>query len=84
MNAIIVDRINNGFLFSLWTDLLLEKLRFNFIFHENLICHFRVDTYMQKVNLLTYLCGTTTNIWLSPVEEDLYMTVCLEHSASDL
>jgi hypothetical protein len=24
--------------------------------------------------LLTYLCGTTTNIWLRPVQEDLSMT----------
>jgi hypothetical protein len=34
--------------------------------------------------LLTYLCGTTTNIWLRPVQEDLSMTACLEHSASNL
>jgi hypothetical protein len=34
--------------------------------------------------LLTYLCGTTTNIWLRPVEEDLSMTACLEHRASNL
>jgi hypothetical protein len=26
----------------------------------------------------------TTNIWLRPVEEDLSMTACLEHSASNL
>jgi hypothetical protein len=38
-----------------------------------------VDTY-----LLTYLCGTTTNIWLRPVQEDLSMTACLEHSAFNL
>jgi hypothetical protein len=35
-------------------------------------------------NLLTYLCGTTSNIWLRPVEEDLSMRACLEHSASNL
>jgi hypothetical protein len=34
--------------------------------------------------LLTYLCGTTTNIWLRPVQEDLSMTACLEHSAFNL
>jgi hypothetical protein len=34
--------------------------------------------------LLTYLCGTTTNIWLRPVKEDLSMTACLKHSASNL
>jgi hypothetical protein len=32
---------------------------------------------------LTYLCCTTTNIWLRPVEEHLFMTACLEHSASN-
>jgi hypothetical protein len=26
--------------------------------------------------ILTYLCGTRTNIWLRPVEEDLSMTAC--------
>jgi hypothetical protein len=30
------------------------------------------------------LCGTTINIWLRPVQEDLSMTACLEHSASNL
>jgi hypothetical protein len=39
------------------------------------------DTYTY---LLTYLCGTTTNIWLRPVEKDLFMTACLGHSASNL
>jgi hypothetical protein len=34
--------------------------------------------------LLTYLCGTTTNIWLRPVQEDLSMTACLDHSASNI
>jgi hypothetical protein len=29
--------------------------------------------------LLTYLSGTTTNIWLRTVQEDLSMTACLEH-----
>jgi hypothetical protein len=36
---------------------------------------------------LTYLLnfsGTTTNIWLMPVQEDPSMTACLEHSASNL
>jgi hypothetical protein len=46
-----------------------------------------VDGYMEmklaNVDLLTYLCGTTTNIWLRPVQEDLSMTACLEHSASN-
>jgi hypothetical protein len=32
----------------------------------------------------TYLCGTTTNIWLRPVEEYLSMSACLENSASNL
>jgi hypothetical protein len=32
----------------------------------------------------TYLCDGTTNIWLRPVQEDLSMTACLEHSASNL
>jgi hypothetical protein len=31
-----------------------------------------------------YLRGTATNIWLRPVEEDLSMTACFEHSASNL
>jgi hypothetical protein len=34
--------------------------------------------------LLIYLCGTATNIWLKPVQEDLSMTACLEYSASNL
>jgi hypothetical protein len=34
--------------------------------------------------LLTYLCGTATNIWLRSVEEDPSMSACLEHSASNL
>jgi hypothetical protein len=38
----------------------------------------------KRGNLLTYLCGTTTNIWLRPVQEDLSMSACLEHSASNL
>jgi hypothetical protein len=29
------------------------------------------------------LCGTTTNTWLKTVEEDLSMSACLEHSASN-
>jgi hypothetical protein len=29
----------------------------------------------SKFNLLTYLCGTTTNTWLGPVEEDQSMPV---------
>jgi hypothetical protein len=33
-------------------------------------------------SLLTCLCGTTTNTWLRPVEEDLSISACLEHSAS--
>jgi hypothetical protein len=37
----------------------------------------------MNLGLLTYLCGTTTNICLRPVEEDLSMTACLEHSASN-
>jgi hypothetical protein len=37
-----------------------------------------------QLDRLTNLCGTTTNIWLSPVEEDLSMTACFEHSASNL
>jgi hypothetical protein len=40
--------------------------------------------YIENINLPTYLCGTTTNIWLKPVEEDLSMSACLEHSASNL
>jgi hypothetical protein len=39
---------------------------------------------VKKHDLLTYLCGTTTNIWLRPDQEDLSMTACLEHSASNL
>jgi hypothetical protein len=27
----------------------------------------------------TYLCGTTTIIWLRPDQEDLSMTACLDH-----
>jgi hypothetical protein len=34
--------------------------------------------------LLTSLCGTTTIIWLRPIEEDFSMSACLEHSASNL
>jgi hypothetical protein len=37
-----------------------------------------------EIDLLTYLCGTTTNIWLRPFEEDLSMTAFLEHNASNL
>jgi hypothetical protein len=33
---------------------------------------------------LTNLCGTATNIWLRPVEEDHSMIGCLEQSASNL
>jgi hypothetical protein len=44
----------------------------------------RNDHVSQYTYLLTYLCGTTTNIWLRPVQEDLSMTACLEHSASNL
>jgi hypothetical protein len=40
--------------------------------------------FFEFAYLLTYLCGTTTNIWLRPVQEDLSMTACLEHSASNL
>jgi hypothetical protein len=36
------------------------------------------------LRLLTYLCGTTTNSWLRPVEEDLSMSACLEHSVSNI
>jgi hypothetical protein len=39
---------------------------------------------ITKGFLFTYLCGTSTNIWLRPDQEDLSMTVCLEHSASNL
>jgi hypothetical protein len=28
-----------------------------------------------KTSTYLYLCGTTTNIWLGPVQEDLSMTV---------
>jgi hypothetical protein len=43
------------------------------------------DADMQHGNfLVTYLCGTTTNIWLRPVQEDLSMTPSLEQSASNL
>jgi hypothetical protein len=49
---------------------------------ENII---KIQKFMErKKNILTYLCGTTTNIWLRPVQEDLSMTACLEHSASNL
>jgi hypothetical protein len=40
--------------------------------------------FASKVSYLTYLCGITTNIWLRPVEEDLSMSACFEHSASNL
>jgi hypothetical protein len=43
-----------------------------------------LDVYYSMQILLTYLCGTTINIWLRPVQEDLSMPACLEHSASNL
>jgi hypothetical protein len=40
-----------------------------------------------KETILTYLLMwhyNQSNIWLRPVQEDLSMTACLEHSASNL
>jgi hypothetical protein len=39
---------------------------------------------LRELHLVTYLCGTTTNIWLRPVEEDLSMIACLEQSVSNI
>jgi hypothetical protein len=38
----------------------------------------------QPYLLNTYSCVTTINTWLRPVEEDLSMSACLEHSSSNL
>jgi hypothetical protein len=51
---------------------------------KNEVAQSCIKTQLLKVALLIYLCGTTTNIWLRPVQEDLSMTACLEHSASNL
>jgi hypothetical protein len=48
----------------------------------NVTCPVKVA--MLQIIYLTYLCGTTTNIWLRPVQEDPSMPACLEHSASNL
>jgi hypothetical protein len=41
-------------------------------------------SFQPQNYLLTYLYGTTTNIWLRLVEEDFSMIACLERSASNL
>jgi hypothetical protein len=58
-------------------DVLLKKINFYFIILGAKLCNVQIHIHFFHacpVKLLLYLCGTTTNTWLRPVEEDLSMS----------
>jgi hypothetical protein len=68
---------------NVWTFLIFS-LKINDRKYQ--LIKFQSQPNFKTHNLLTSYPtnGTTPNIWLRPFKEDLSMTACLEHSASNL
>jgi hypothetical protein len=59
-----------------------EKFCYEF---KNNFCEQQIAQSMPECRRMTYLLTyVATNIWLRAVQEDLSLTVCLEHSAFNL